>query len=127
KNNQQVKIPNVINKNIIDAEKELRKVGVDVKLIGMGEKVIMQIPFEDTKINKNSTVRLFTEEKLIENVNYYISVPNLKEIKISEAKNLVNKMGLKIKINGSGNTIIKQDVKPGKRVKAGSQISVHTR
>ena len=126
-NNSQVKIPNVVNKNIIEAEKELRKIGVDVKLIGMGDKVIMQIPFAGAKTNKNSTVRLFTEEKLIESVNNYISVPNFKEKSISEARNIANELGLKLKIQGNGTKIIKQDVKPGKRVKGGSYIPVDSR
>lgn len=125
-NNNQVEIPELVNKNIIEAEKELRKIGVDVKLMGMGDNVILQIPLGGSMVNENSTVRLFTEEKLIDNPSYYIAVPNFKGKNTSEAKNIANKLGLKLKINGNKSEIIKQDINPGKRVKAGSYIVVNT-
>ena len=123
---KQVKIPDVVNKSFLVAEKELRKLGVDVKIIGMGENVVMQIPFENTNINTNSTVRLFTEKKLIDNQNHYVSVPEFRKKSVSEAKNISKRIGLKLKINGSGSKIIDQDITPGKRIKAGSTVVVDT-
>ncbi|MGM0436880.1 MAG: penicillin-binding transpeptidase domain-containing protein [Bacillota bacterium] len=125
-NENQVEIPDVVDKNILEAEKELRKLGVDVKLIGNGENVVMQIPFKNTNINKNSTVRLFTEQKAIDNSNYYVAVPDFKEKSLSVAKNIANQVGIKLQIDGNRDKIVRQDIKPGKRIKAGSVVLVDT-
>ena len=52
-------VPNVINKNINDAKKELE--GFKISVEGNGETVIHQSPDAGTKLDEGSTIRLFTE------------------------------------------------------------------
>ena len=125
-NIRKIETPDVLNKSVIKAEKELRNSGVDVKLIGMGNNVVKQIPFADALINKNSTVRLFTEKELISDRNYYVSVPNFKGNTISEAKNIAKQFGLNIKIKENGDKIKSQNKNPGKRVEIGSLVVLKT-
>ena len=52
-------VPNVVNKNINDAKKELN--GFTISVEGNGDTVIHQSPDAGTKLDEGKTVRLFTE------------------------------------------------------------------
>lgn len=122
-----IDIPDVVNKETNQAEKLLRKKGFDVKLIGMGDRVLKQVPVAGANMNKDSTVIIFLDESSMNNKGYYIAVPDLKGMEITEAEKILARLGLKIVVNGpGGNKIIKQNISPGERIEAGSSIVVKT-
>lgn len=51
-------VPNVVNKSVSDAKKELK--GFNVSIEGNGDKIIYQSPEAKVKLEEGSTVRLFT-------------------------------------------------------------------
>ena len=101
----------------------MRKLNLQVKIIGNKDKVLRQVPTPGAKVNKKSTVLLFTEKNLENNNNYYVAVPNLKGLTKKEASNLVAQLGLRIAFNGEGK-VINQNLDPGSRVKGGTVIEV---
>ena len=122
-----IEIIDVVGKNVNKAEKELRKNGFDVKIIGIGDEVLKQVPVSGVKVNQNSTIILFTDEKSLNNTGYYVAVPDLNGMEVTNAKKILNRLGLNLIVNGDKtNIIIKQDISPGERVKAGSTIIVNT-
>ncbi|MGM0411172.1 MAG: penicillin-binding transpeptidase domain-containing protein [Bacillota bacterium] len=127
-NKKEIEIPNLIDKEVNVAEKELRKKGFDVKLVGMGEKVLKQIPLSGAKEKENSTVILFTDENAVNNIGYYVSVPDLEGKDVDTAEKILKSLGLKLVVNGNkNNEIIKQNIAPGERIKAESTIIVDTK
>ena len=51
-------VPNVVDKSVSDAKKELE--GFTVSVEGAGDKVIYQSPEAGVKLEEGSTIRLFT-------------------------------------------------------------------
>lgn len=114
-------VPELIDKNLAEAEKTLRNNGLDVKIIGGLNKVIKQVPLAGAEVMEGTTVLLFTEED--HGKNYLVAVPNLKGMTKELAQNLLSQLGLKMESTGSGK-IVKQDIQAGERVPGGSIISV---
>ncbi len=117
----QIIVPELIDKNLAEAEKTLRNNGLDVKIIGGLNKVIRQVPLSGAEVLEGTTVLLFTEEDYQK--NYLVAVPNLKGMTKEIANNLLSQLGLKLITNGSGK-IVKQDIEAGERVPGASIISV---
>ena len=123
-----VKIPNVINKKPHEAEKLLRNKGLDVKLVGSDNKVIKQVPLAGARVKSNSTVVLFTDNDALNQKRYYTAVPNLKGMSVNKAESLLAELGLKLIIKGDRNgEISEQEIKPGERVRGGSEIVIETK
>lgn len=119
---QDIEVPDLSGYNIIEAEKMLRNLGLDVKLVGAQEKVITQVPLPGAKVFKGSTVLLFTEKG--NDKKYYVTVPDLTGLSEVEATNLLAELGLILVVKEGEGEIIKQDIQPGTRVPGGSRIEV---
>jgi len=123
--NEQLKMPNLINKEKIIAEEILRESGFNVKLVGEGSIVRDQLPKAGSIANKNSTVWLFDADNA-ETYNILIPVPDFRGLKAAEAAALADKKGLKLSLSGSGK-VIGQSVYPGRRIKSDKVISLKLR
>jgi len=114
-------IPDVKNMQVFEAENILRKNALDVKIIGRKNSIIKQVPLAGAKVLENTTVLIFTEEDY--ESNYLTTVPDLKGLKIEEAQNLSNQLGLVLSVKGKGK-ITNQDIEPGERVAGGTKVIV---
>ncbi|GAB6137105.1 stage V sporulation protein D [Halanaerobaculum tunisiense] len=120
---KQVKVPNVENLPLSEAEDKLLQRGLEVKLEGRGQQVVHQVPESGVVVNKNSTVILFFDGATEQQEKYQVTVPNLEGMRVKEAANLVGELGLKLKWSGTG-AIEEQDPAPGLTVDSGEYIKV---
>ncbi|ACL69659.1 stage V sporulation protein D [Halothermothrix orenii] len=122
---EEVVVPDIIGKKAIKAEEVLRKAGLDVKLVGMKEKVLRQVPLPGARVKEGTTVIIFTEEGEGIEQKYNVTVPDLTGMTVNEALDLLFELGLKMDYNGSKESlIITQDIEPGSRVPGGTTIIV---
>ena len=114
-------LPNVVNKTVAEAKKQLEKAGFTCKVSGNSDEIVTeQMPRAGTALLSNSTVLLYTEGK---DTRVSQTVPNLKGMTKSEAKSALKKKNLNIKINGSG-YVTSQEIAAGTSVEEGTVISV---
>ena len=55
-------MPNVLELNIIEANKILKELNLEVEVIGQGDSVIDQLPKEGIQINSGTKVTVYTDE-----------------------------------------------------------------
>ena len=89
------KLPSFINKNLEKVKTTLTNNGMNYQIIGNGTKVVKQYPaFKTTVTNKDKIY-------LITNDNNYV-IPNVVGLSSKEAKSLLEILGVKVKLEGSG-------------------------
>ncbi|MGM0548349.1 MAG: penicillin-binding transpeptidase domain-containing protein [Bacillota bacterium] len=121
---KELKVPDLINSNILTAESNLRELGFNVKLIGDGKSVVDQLPSPETITNYNSTIWLFTEQEL--KAETLIPVPDFRGLKLEQAKKIAARKGLELILDGQGK-VIGQSIYPGSRVKSSRKINLKLR
>ncbi|MGM0500711.1 MAG: penicillin-binding transpeptidase domain-containing protein [Bacillota bacterium] len=121
---KEIEVPDVVGKNFLDAESNLREQGFNVKLIGDGELVKAQLPASKTVTNYNSTVWLFGDEKNKEDI--LIPVPDFRGMEADEAQKLAQQKGLNVSLDGSGK-VIGQSENPGSRIKSSKTVNLKLR
>ena len=123
-NDSSVSVPNVVNKTVTEAEKILKNAGFNVIISSDDNKnstlVTMQVPSARTILLKDSTVVLYSEDNT---TRTSVSVPNLKGMTFTEAKNALKKKNLNISYTGTG-VVSSQSVKQGNSVEEGTVIKV---
>lgn len=123
-NENEAVVPNLIGKNFLEAESNLRDQGFNVKLIGDGELIEAQLPDSGTVTNYNSTVWLFSDENYKEEL--LLVVPDFRGMEAAEALKLAKQKGLDLILDGSGK-VIGQSVYPGKRIRSSKKINLKLR
>ena len=99
---QEIEIPDLIGSTSDDAQKALKKLGIECDIIGEGEEIIEQMPRGGTKIYKKSgKVLLYLSNEMQTNT----VVPNVVGKSGADANLILTNNGLNIKINGSSNFI----------------------
>ena len=89
------KIPSFTNKDLEKVKTTLTNNGMNYQIIGNGTKVVKQYPaFKTTVTNKDKIY-------LITNDNNYV-IPNVVGLSSKEAKSLLEILGVKVKLEGSG-------------------------
>ncbi len=123
-NDSSVSVPNVVNKTVTEAEKILKNAGFNVIVSSDSDKnstlVTAQVPSARTILLKDSTVVLYSEDNT---TRTSVSVPNLKGMTYTEAKNALKKKHLNISYTGTG-VVSGQSVKQGNSVEEGTVINV---
>ncbi|SNX52794.1 stage V sporulation protein D (sporulation-specific penicillin-binding protein) [Thermoanaerobacterium sp. RBIITD] len=119
----QVKVPNVRNMNLMDAQNTLLNEKLQFAIEGMGNTVVDQMPKPGAMVEENTTVVLYLNEY---NNIQEVKVPDLKGKTITEATELLNSLGLKIKINGTG-VAASQKPEKGEQVGKGTTVEVDFR
>lgn len=117
----QVKVPDIRNLAVSDAIKILSQKGFTSRVEGKGQIVKGQVPLPGTKLKQNSTVILKVSDSG-KNKDSVI-VPDLKGRTVKESLNILNAIGLKMDISGSG-FATKQTPSPGTKVPLGTTVKV---
>ena len=119
-----IKIPNVVNKTITEAEKILKNAGLNVITSFEGDKnstlVNSQTPAYGTTVYKDSVVMLYSEKN---STRTSVTVPDLKGMTLTQAKTALKNKNLNISYTGTG-TISSQNIKKGTSVEEGTIIKV---
>lgn len=114
-------LPNVTNKTVAEAKKILEKAGFSCKISGSSDDIVSeQIPKEGTSLISGSIIRLYTKGN---DTRVSQTVPNVKGMTASQAKNALKSKNLNIRITGSGK-VTSQDPIAGTSVEEGTVISV---
>lgn len=122
-----VTAPSLIGMSIGEARAMLKQDGYEVKTVGKGETVTAQMPAYQQTMPKNGIVVLYTEndaEKLT------ATVPDLRQMTVSQANKYALAAGLNIKISGNalnaGELVsYDQSEEPGTEVEYGKTITVY--
>lgn len=120
---KEVLVPDVRKMTVEDAVKELKKQGLAYKMEGSGNntsKVIDQFPKPDASIPQDSVIILYTY-KPDEHVK--VTMPDLTNKTISEAATALKKLGINIRVTGTG-MAFKQSVASGTALTKGDVVEV---
>ena len=121
---QEVYVPNVTGLTAAEAEEKLKAFGLkfmyEGELKGPDAIIYNQMPKADFSIPQNSTIILYTEENMAETV---VTMPDLSNRTVPEAIEALERIGLNIRIRGSG-TVQKQEYPPGTQLKKGQVVEV---
>lgn len=88
-------LPNYINKTVDTVSNSLAKEGITYSIIGNGNKIIKQYPEKNDIITNEDTVYLITNDK-------DLTVPNVIGLSSKVASNLLQKLGIKVVLEGVG-------------------------
>lgn len=117
-----VQIPDVKGKTIAEAKDALEQKGFVVNIQGDKEKNIeRQFPLAHVSIQKGGFIQLYT---LKNESDILVKVPDLKGLSINDAIDRLNKIGLNIKIKGTGFSST-QNIKANTSIAKGSTIEVN--
>lgn len=116
-----VKVPDVRNLYVEDARRILVQHQLSARVEGEGLIVYDQVPAPDSEVKSGSTVILkVSDSKSDKNP---ATVPDLTGRTIREASEILNAVGLKIDIKGSG-FAVRQNPPPGAEVEIGTVVQV---
>jgi len=93
-----IDVPNFVGKKVEEAKQCAINLCFRPVIIGDGDTIVSQIPYEGEKIAKYKSVILYTDKNAKENKK--IEVPNLIGLKKSEVVKITDSIGLKISISG---------------------------
>ena len=116
-------VPNVMDYSLTSARAQMQKRGLNVEVIGDGQKVVDQYPVGSTSLPKGSTVFIYTDETEAK----YIDVPDVNGRSVSYVKSLFASLGLNLAVSGSSSSsavAVSQDYEAGATVREGTVITV---
>ncbi|MCI8359802.1 MAG: PASTA domain-containing protein [Clostridiales bacterium] len=124
-----IKPPNVVGKSKGEAKNEIQAAGLQVKLVGGGDKIERQVPASSQSIAKNGVVVLYTEGA---GENSMVTVPNLTGMAVAGVNSTAASANLNVAFSGgsltSGQAVsYRQSVEEGQQVEAGTTITVYFR
>lgn len=121
-------VPDFTGMTLEEAKKAAADANLKYNIEGSGETVLNQIPKLGIKVNQQSTVMLYTEEKM---KNTTTTVPNLLNMTVGQAAAAISQAGLNINIVGAGATpattnviSYKQSAEAGSVVEIGTTVTV---
>ena len=106
----------VINKKLDKVKSALEANGIKYQIIGGGNKVIKQSPNRGEVITNNDSVYLITNDP-------NITVPNVVGLSSKVGKDILQKLGVKVKLEGVG-YITEQSVASGTKITDGMEITL---
>lgn len=108
------KIPSFINKKVETVKTTLTTENIKYKIIGEGDKVIKQSPSAKTTITSEDTIYLITNDNKQK-------IPNVTGLSSKVAKDLLQKMGVKVNLDGVG-YVTGQSISEGTEITEGLEI-----
>ncbi len=119
--------PNMVGSSVSDAKAMLLDEGFEVKTVGEGDTVVSQMPAYNQNMPQNGVIVLYTQadaERLT------VTVPDLRQMSVSQANKYALSAGLNIKISGNalnaGELVsYDQSIEPGEEVEYGKNITVY--
>ena len=109
-------LPNLENKSIEYAKTILKNNKIDYRFIGKGNKITHQIPKANTKVTSQETIYLITNDS-------NMKVPDVTGISGTNAKEILETIGLSVKIEGVG-YVKSQSIKKNSSYKKGEVITL---
>ena len=120
-----IMVPDIRNKTITEAEKNLQEAGFNTKINTKNDKnstiVVDQVPKPGVSLSKDSIIVLYDADNAIRTS---VTVPDLTGKNLSQAKSILKGLNLNISVNGSG-TVVSQDPAKETKVEEGSVINVN--
>lgn len=124
-------VPNLNGMTLDQAKQALANAKLRYSIDGAGETVLNQLPKFGVKVNQQSTVMLYTEEKMTTTTTV---VPNLLNMNVNQVATLISNAKLNLDIQGAGSTTsseavisYKQSVEAGTTVEIGTTVTVEFR
>lgn len=102
------KVKNYKNLSITDAKNILQESGIMHVTFGNGNKIIDQYPSKNTVINSKQKIYLFTNDSIV-------TMPDLTNYSVKEAKIILNRLGINYEINAIG-YIASQSIEAGAKI-----------
>ena len=121
-----VTLPSVENESVSIAKETLESQGLQVTVIGDGDKVMAQVPVRGSQVPRNGKVILYTEEGY---KTQYTTVPNVIGRSLSEVNTILTNANLNFKVgdgasNQAGAVAYSQNYFEGDEVPVGTIIEV---
>ena len=110
---EEIKVDSYTNKNVSDVKTTLNNYGINVVVVGTGEKVVDQYPTKGSKINKIDKVILITNGDLL--------MPNLTGFSMKDIEVLSKLLNLKVETKGNG-YVTAQSIPPGTKIERGYNL-----
>ena len=110
------KLPSFVNKKVDTVKNTLSSNGINYKVYGNGDKVIKQYPESKKTITNKDEVYLITNDSVSK-------VPNVVGLSSKVAKNILELMGLKVKLDGVG-YVTSQSISENIEIKDGMEITI---
>ena len=124
-------VPNLVGMTLDQAKQALTNAKLRYNIDGAGETIFNQLPKFGVKVNQQSTVMLYTEEKMTTTSTV---VPNLLNMNVNQVATLISNAKLNLNIQGAGSTTsseavisYKQSVEAGTTVEIGTTVTVEFR
>ena len=109
-------IPSFVNKKVESVKTTLEAAGMKYQILGQGMKVIKQTPAKGTTITNKDVVYLITNDE-------NLSIPNVTGLSSKVAKELLEKMGVKVKLDGVG-YVTAQSIPQDTKITEGLEITL---
>ena len=109
-------LPSFTNKKVDTVKTTLDSAGMKYTLIGNGTKVIRQSPTKGTTITNKDTIYLITNDT-------ELTIPNVIGLSSKEARDLLQKLGIKVNLNGVG-YVTEQSISEGTKITEGLEMNL---
>lgn len=114
-------LPDIRNKTVAEAKKVLESSGFNVSILGDYDELVSdQVPKPGTALLSGSTVKIYAKNS---DSRISTTVPSLKGMTLSQAKNALSSKNLNIKFTGTGK-VISQDPGENTQVEEGTVVNV---
>ncbi len=110
------KVPSFTNQKLESVKTTLTSNGITYQVIGNGDKVIKQYPEKNDKITNKDTVYLITNDQ-------NLTIPNVTGLSSKVANNLLNLLGVKVKLEGVG-YVTSQSIAEATAITEGLEITL---
>lgn len=126
KANISVYVPSVEGKDLTDARVQLQRSGFLVKVVGSGSTVVSQFPTSANKVQKGSTVILYTDTQM---ENVMVTMPQLINQSPSQAESVLKGLGLNVDMLGVSSSnaraiVSAQDIPAGDKIPMGTVVKL---
>lgn len=110
------KVPSFINKKVESVKTTLTSDKIKYVVIGEGDKVVKQSPSPDTTMTNQDTIYLITNDR-------HQKVPNVKGLSSKVAKDLLQKLSIKVTLDGVG-YVTEQSITAGTEITPNMEIKL---
>lgn len=110
------KVENYVNKKVDNIKTNLDANNINYVVIGNGNKIVKQTPEKNTTITNKDTIYLITNDN-------ELTVPEVTNISGKIAKNLLEKLGIKVILNGTG-YVTEQSIPKDTKITEGMEITL---
>lgn len=110
------KLPSFTNKKLTEVKTTLDTNGMKYQIIGSGNKIIKQSPAKDTIITNKDTIYLITNDQ-------EITIPNVIGLSSKVAKDLLQKLDIKVNLEGVG-YVTEQSIPEGTKITPGLEMKL---